>query len=130
MQVRWATVLYRMVTRMKSKVSITVAWRPLYECVREAYMQPLNTYTGMSYFLSNTPNLGNFLVPLLPHKPEIDSNNMYSASSIAKGQCSALDLLSMYTHHTRLFPLAGQEAQKGDRAGPGRWMSIMSTECT
>ena len=55
MQVRWATVLYRMVTRMKSKVSITVAWRPLYECVREAYMQPLNTYTGTSYFSSNNP---------------------------------------------------------------------------
>ena len=56
MQVRWATVLYRMVARMKSKVSITVAWRPLYECVREAYMQPLNTYTGTSQFPSNTSN--------------------------------------------------------------------------
>ena len=58
MQVRWATVLYRMVARMKSKVSITVAWRPLYECVREAYMQPLNTYTGTSQFPSNIPTLG------------------------------------------------------------------------
>ena len=55
MQVRWATVLYRMVARMKSRVSITVPWRPLYECVREAYMQPLNTYTGNSY-LSYQPH--------------------------------------------------------------------------
>ena len=46
LQVRWSTVLYRMMTRMKSKVSITVAWRPLYQCVRDAYMEPLNTYTG------------------------------------------------------------------------------------
>ena len=71
MQVRWATVLYRMVARMKSKVSITVAWRPLYECVREAYMQPLNTYTGMSGFLSNAPSYCYFLVPQISHKPEI-----------------------------------------------------------
>ncbi len=46
LQVRWATVLYRMMARMKSKVSITVAWKPLYQCVRDAYMEPLNTYTG------------------------------------------------------------------------------------
>ena len=100
MQVRWATVLYRMVARMKSKVSITVAWRPLYECVREAYMQPLNTYTGASCFFSNTPNLAYFLMPLLPHKPEIDLYDIYSTSLIAKGQCSVLDLLSIHTRYT------------------------------
>jgi len=44
--VRWSTVLYRMMARMKSKVSILVPWKPLYQCVRDAYMQPLNTYTG------------------------------------------------------------------------------------
>ena len=39
-------MLYRMMARMKSKVSIKVEWRPLYQCVRDAYMEPLNTYTG------------------------------------------------------------------------------------
>ena len=46
LQVRWSTVLYRMMARMKSKVSVTVPWRPLYQCVRHAYMRPLNTFTG------------------------------------------------------------------------------------
>ena len=57
LQVRWATVLYRMMARMKSKVSITVAWRPLYQCVRDAYMEPLNTYTGINRIISERPSL-------------------------------------------------------------------------
>ncbi len=57
LQVRWATVLYRMMARMKSKVSISVAWRPLYQCVRDAYMEPLNTYTGMHDLTQRTLTL-------------------------------------------------------------------------
>ena len=98
MQVRWATVLYRMVARMKSKVSITVAWRPLYECVRQAYMQPLNTYTGKLQFSSKHP-------PLAAVCCRLSHTSLKYTSTPSLNGSQAVRLISLvYTQITQALP--------------------------
>ena len=46
MQVRWAAVLAQWLPKIKTKVTISVPWRPFYENIKAAYVDPMTSFHG------------------------------------------------------------------------------------
>jgi hypothetical protein len=45
-QVRWAAVLGRWLPKIKSRVTLTVPWRPFYDAIRQTYKEPMRAFVG------------------------------------------------------------------------------------
>ena len=106
-----------MVARMKSKVSITVPWRPLYECVREAYMQPLNAYTGIQHHQMHPP-----LATLLTLCPLVITS-LHNAITLDPREANAVSLTS------KVHPQITQAFPSGKTGGKEELTSLAPADC-
>ena len=74
MQVRWGALLAKLLRTYRTRITLSIPWRPLFETLRAKFVEGLDTYSGA------LPHEA--MGPILPYTTLVRASSIYSLSAL------------------------------------------------